>query len=196
MKKLKWIGGSLAGGLLLLWGSVFAINTALDVKVGFDYDDTVAFSSPSFLSGREKIGGANPYRSGRDTVVLFWTEVNSKPERDLVKPMTMHFVRLARLIGADPVLITARVGIGREPFIEYWRPQFKEIYFTREKARIMSRDRYLAYFGDSDSDITEAQDAGVIGIRILRHPDSENRGKNNPGDFGEWIVPNSEGPSS
>lgn len=183
-----WAGG----GVLGLWLAIFALNSALGTKVGFDYDDTVAFSSPSFRAGDKKYGEG--FRGSDKEREAKWKEINSDPSRDIPKPLTMAIVRAAKLLGCDVVIITARKPNGREPFEEYWGDVFDEIHFEKEKARILGEGRYLAFFGDSDGDIEEAEKAGVIGIRIMRHPSSDNKREYEPGSFGEWIVPWSEGP--
>lgn len=181
-------------GLLVCWGSIFALNTSLNSKIGFDFDDTVGFSSPSFAAGVEKYGD-DAIKKGHPDHDKFWTEVNGHPERDIPKPMTLAIVYAARALGCDVVVITARHAFGRKPFVDYWQPTFSEIYFAKDKARFLTRDRYLAFFGDSDSDIEEAQKAGVLGIRILRSPDSSNDYGYDPGSLGEWVIPATEGPS-
>lgn len=178
----------------LLWAGVFAANTALDSKVGFDFDDTIAFSSPSFRAAEEKFGEEAMRPKHRD-FFAFWSELNGKPERDLPKPLTLWLARGARLLGCDVVIITARMGVGREPFVAHWKDRFDEIYFVKDKTRILERDRYLAFFGDSDADIAKAKKAGVMGVRIQRHPKSSNTYGYEPGRYGEWVVPGSEGPA-
>lgn len=181
--------------VLLAWAAIFTYHTATDAKVGFDYDDTVAFSTPSFNEAFSEYGKA-AISTSSDSYLLFWSEVNSKPERDLVKPVTMRFVRLARFLGADPVLITARLPAGSEYFIDYWDETFDEIYFLDDKSRVLGRDNFIAFFGDSDSDIDEAEEAGVLAIRILRHEKSSYTAKNNPGSRDEIVIRNSHGPAN
>jgi acid phosphatase (class B) len=59
------------------------------------------------------------------------------------------------------------------------------------KAKFIKANNVKIYYGDSDSDITEAWDAGVRAIRFLRSPLSTNKGKYNPGKFGEAVLENS-----
>lgn len=195
MKKIRAIALASGTGILVLWLFVFAFDTALDAKVGFDFDDTVCFSSPSFRAAQEQYGW-RAMREGDTNYRAFWTEVNAHPERDVPKPVTLGLARAAKLLGCDPVIITARSAYGREPFIRFWQGTFPEIYFTRDKARIMRNDLYLVFFGDSDDDISGARSAGVAGVRILRSPASHYRANYHPGSLGEWVVPMSEGPAS
>ncbi|HMM61192.1 MAG TPA: HAD family acid phosphatase, partial [Candidatus Rifleibacterium sp.] len=48
------------------------------------------------------------------------------------------------------------------------------------------------YYGDSDSDISEAHEVGVRAIRFLRSPISTNKTKYNPGMHGEVVLRDSE----
>ncbi|RMH58863.1 MAG: hypothetical protein D6679_03450 [Candidatus Hydrogenedentota bacterium] len=190
-RKVLWGG---VGGVLALWLVLFGTNSILDTKVGFDYDDTVCFSTPSFESAAA-LYGMESIRKGSEKYERFWKEVNADPSRDLPKPVTLGLVRCARLLGIDPILITARPGIESETFVRYWRGLFDEVYFTENKSEILERARFLAFFGDSDSDIAEAREVGVIGIRIQRNPASSYKRKYNPGKYGEWVMPFSAGPS-
>lgn len=195
MRKIKKVLGICVAALLSLWLIVFVANTLRGSKVGFDYDDTVCFSTPSFMAASEKytmkaIGSKHPDNA------LFWAEVNSDPGRDIRKPLTWTLINIFKLLGIKVVLITAREGISTGPFESYWGDSFSEYHFTKEKAKILGSGGYLAFFGDSDSDMSEAQKAGVLGIRIQRNPASSYQKKYNPGSLGEFVVPDSEGPSS
>ena len=48
------------------------------------------------------------------------------------------------------------------------------------------------YYGDLDSDISEANEVGVRAIRFMRSPLSNNRSKYHPGIHGEAVLENSE----
>ena len=48
------------------------------------------------------------------------------------------------------------------------------------------------FYGDSDNDITAAQDAGARGIRVLRASNSTYRPLPMAGKFGEEVIVNSE----
>lgn len=179
----------------MLWLAAFSFNAATNCKVGFDFDDTLAFSTPSFEAAGEKYSTRAISQSHPD-YEKFWTEVNSTPERDIRKPKTFAIAYAADALGCDIVVVTARSGIGREPFIDYWDETFDEIYFTSDKSRIFRHGGYRVFFGDSDSDIEEAQKVGVPGVRIERNPNSSYKAKYNPGSLGEIVIPGTEGPSS
>lgn len=180
--------------IFVLWLVVFLTNRILDCKIGFDYDDTIAFSTPSFREADRRWGPESI--SSRDSeYVQYWIEVNRDPRRDKVKPMTMAIVQAARLFGCDAVIITARPEIDTAVFADYWDGTFEEIHFTEDKQRILKNGKYLVFFGDSDSDMEEARKAGILGIRIRRNPSSSYKAKYNPGLYDELIVPFSEGPN-
>lgn len=185
---------TLLAGIFALWLVIFLINTILDCKIGFDYDDTLTFSTPSFRDADRRWGPESiSYRDSE--YVQYWTEVNRDPQRDKVKRMTMILVQAARLLGCDAVIITARPEIDTAVFADYWDETFREIYFTEDKQRILKSGNYLVFFGDSDSDMEEAKKAGILGIRVRRHPSSSYKAKYNPGSHDELIVPFSEGPN-
>ena len=68
----------------------------------------------------------------------------------------------------------------------------ENVYFTNKKAQRIRELDIEIFYGDSDSDIKAAQDAGIEGISILRSPKSSYKKKYNPGKYGEKIIPNSE----
>jgi acid phosphatase class B len=103
--------------------------------------------------------------------------------------------------GHEVYAITARPDINGDPLRDYLEEQLgiprDHVFFEPggKAGRIHSLG-LDAYYGDSDSDITEAAKAHVRGIRFLRSPRSSNRqsgrlAKYHPGYFGEPIIANS-----
>ncbi|MBU4310586.1 hypothetical protein KKD34_03285, partial [bacterium] len=129
-----------------------SVNIA-DFKVGFDYDDTLSFSTPAFRAGAAS--GQEPYSPE------YWRVVNQSFNLEKVKLVPMTIALLSKVLGFDVVIITAREGYGGEALQERWKWLAKEFHFERNKSEILKRDRFVAFFGDSDSDITEALEAGV-----------------------------------
>ncbi len=160
-----------------------SVNIA-DLKVGFDYDDTLIFSTQAFRAG-ERSG--NPYYSPE-----YWRVVNNSFNLEKVKLVPMTTALLYKALGFDVVIITARQGYGGEKLQEHWKWLAKEFYFERNKSSILEKGRFVAFFGDSDSDITEALKAGVKPIRVKRSKESDYKGKYHPGQYKECILPFSD----
>lgn len=72
------------------------------------------------------------------------------------------------------------------------------VVFTGEQSRQNSKVATLVqkqikiYYGDADSDITAAREAGARGIRVLRASNSTYKPLPQAGAFGEEVVVNSE----
>ncbi|MBI4668929.1 MAG: hypothetical protein HY747_07060, partial [Elusimicrobia bacterium] len=152
--------------------------------LGFDYDDTISFSTPAFdkafSAQSEEIKPFSPE---------FWQIVNKN--YDLEKPHwgVIFWALLAKAAGFDVVIITVRMQVDCDPLIDRWDWLHDGFYFTREKAAFMKRHHYLAFIGDSDSDIEECRKAGIWAIRARRSPESSYKDNYSPGKYGEWILP-------
>lgn len=155
-----------------------------DLKVGFDYDDTLVFSTPSFRVANKS--GERPYSEE------YWRVVNSSFHLDKKKLVPMTIALVYKALGYDAVIITSRQGYGGEELKKNWKWLAREFYFERNKSSILEKGRFVAYFGDSDSDITEAREAGVRPIRVKRSPKSDNKRKYHPGQYQEFVLPFSD----
>jgi len=60
------------------------------------------------------------------------------------------------------------------------------------KIQWLEKKNIKVFYGDSDNDITAAQDAGARGIRVLRASNSTYRPLPMAGKFGEEVIVNSE----
>ncbi|KKN13771.1 hypothetical protein LCGC14_1003210, partial [marine sediment metagenome] len=119
-----------------------------------DYDDTLIFSTPAFRAGAAS--GQESYSEG------YWRVVNQSFNVEKVKLVPMSIALIYKALGFDVVIITARQGYGGEEFQEHWKWLAKEFHFERNKSSILEKGSFVAFFGDSDSDITEALEAGVV----------------------------------
>jgi acid phosphatase (class B) len=188
-------------------------------SIGFDIDDTLLFSTPTFTRGFVTGGSPAP------TDVTFWTATNgcdpgcpaetiTRPDgttKDLpandpsgVKTRALELVSYHQSLGQNVYAITARPDINGDPLRDYLVAQFG---FARENIffePVMKTDRMATlgldvFYGDSDSDITDARKVPgrtVRGIRFLRSPKSSNRSggrlaKYHPGYYGETIMADS-----
>jgi acid phosphatase (class B) len=163
-------------------------------RVGFDIDDTLLFSSPAFNAAKAE----HPF--GTDE---FWAMVNrSDREHSIVKVRTREIVEEWKAAGAEVWAITARPGTEGDPVRDFISETFgiprENVYFEKPKTERIRGLGIQIFYGDSDSDIKDAQEAGAIGIRILRSPNSSYRNKDgtlrkyHPGIHGEEIVLDSE----
>ncbi|MEW5693383.1 MAG: hypothetical protein AB1765_08825 [Candidatus Hydrogenedentota bacterium] len=174
--------------LVLVYAIIVLTNVVLDVKIGFDMDDTLIFSSPAFvkadkLAYKFKIKKFSP---------KYWEMVNGDIENGNIKKVTVSIAILARAFGIDSVIITARPDINTDKIKKYWEWLTDEIYFTDNseyKSDVLKKHRFICFFGDSDSDITEAMESDVFAIRIQRSPESSYKQDYKPGKFNEFILP-------
>jgi acid phosphatase (class B) len=187
--------------------------------VGFDIDDTLLFSTPAF--GRGFATGGTP----APTDTTFWTAVNGcDPGCDAqtltlpdgttkelpatgasaVKSKAYALVQYHLSLGQQVYAITARPDINGDVLRDYLQAELgidrANVYFEP----VMKTDRMAAlgldvFYGDSDSDITDARKVPgrtVLGVRFERSPKSSYRdsgrlAKYHPGYFGEPIIADS-----
>lgn len=165
--------------------AVHFLIAALNLKIGFDYDDTLSFSTPAyekaFQAEREK--GIKPFSPE------FWQIVNENYSLDEPRWGAVGWAVLAKAVGFDIVIITARLPLGGEALVEHWEWLHDGFFFTKDKSGIMNKKRFVAFIGDSDSDIEECRKSGVVAIRARRSPKSSYKENYSPGKYGEWILP-------
>ncbi len=198
---------------------VDSLDLASASAVGFDIDDTLLFSTPAF--GRGFMTGGTP----APTDTTFWTAVNGcdpgcdaqtitladGSTKDLpatdpsaVKSRAYELVQYHLALGQQVYAITARPDINGDVLRDYLQAQFgidrNNVYFEP----VMKTDRMAqlgldVFYGDSDSDITDARKVPgrtVLGVRFERSPKSSYRdgmrlAKYHPGYYGEPIIANS-----
>jgi acid phosphatase (class B) len=160
-------------------------------RVGFDVDDTLLTSSPAF-DVAYAAEGVEP-RSEQ-----FWTIVNSSDEgHSLIKQKTRELLASHQAEGAEIFVITARHPPGGDGLRAFLERQLGiepgHVFFETEgKAERIRQLGLQVFYGDSDSDITAAIEAGAEPIRILRSARSTYTRKYNPGKYGEQIIQGSE----
>ncbi|GEM_PF-1483705 len=160
------------------------------LRVGFDLDDTLLFSSPAFQKGFD--ADVRPYSWA------FWRVVNtSDGEVSVVKKKTREILQAHQAKGAEIFVVTARHPHGGEEVMRFLYKTFgippTHVYFETEgKAERLRALRLDVFYGDADSDVSAALEAGVKPVRILRSPKSSYKKKYNPGKYDEEIVEGSE----
>lgn len=181
--------------VVVAWFVLYVVlDFAVDLRIGLDYDDTLAFSSPSFKEAMDQLGSDRWPGRNSPQFAKFWSTVYSHVDLDRPKWVPILIALAGKTIGCDVVIITARAGVGSWPLQVRWSWLVDEFYFTKEKAGILAEANYLVFLGDSDGDITEAQEAGVWAVRVERGEDSSNDREYQPGEYGEMILPFSAGP--
>lgn len=160
------------------------------LRVGFDIDDTLLFSTPAFQKGFNS--DVKPFSKE------FWRIVNrSDSGASIVKKKVYELVKKHQAAGDEVYVITARKpynGIYLKRFIkDKFGIPISHIFFAPNgKVEKMKELKLDIFYGDSDSDIEDALKAGVKPIRVLRSPKSSYKKKFHPGKFGEEILKDSE----
>ncbi|MDN5278167.1 MAG: acid phosphatase [Clostridiales bacterium] len=177
---------------------------AKPIAVGFDVDDTVLFSSPGFYYGFENtdgINGTNKYGKRPLSNDKFWEDMNSQfdkfsiPKESARKVIEMHKNRGDRIY-----FVTARPETRKEILSKLLKKIFNlpegspdTIFSGRtSKGVFIKKHNISLFYGDSDSDISEANEVGIRAIRFLRSVLSTNKSKYHPGMHGEAVLENSE----
>jgi len=159
------------------------------VNVGFDVDDTLLFSTPAF----DKANKSDYSGYSQE----WWVIVNKSDEgNSIVKKVTENILNGHKRKGDEIFVISARNEAGGDVLRGFLNKTFgikkENVYFEHDKADLIKKLRISVFYGDSDSDITTAQEAGAKGIRIMRSPKSSYKGNYHPGAFGEEIIPDSK----
>jgi acid phosphatase class B len=199
--------------------------------VGFDIDDTLAFTTPTFA--RAFATGGQP----KPDDVLFWRHTNGCDQgcdaqsitlldgstkllpanaASNAKSKAVALIAKHKSLGHRVYAITARPDINGEPLRDYLEQELgidrDDVFFEPDidlpgnpkgkTDRIESLDLDL-FYGDADSDITDAAKAFVDGagvrhktvraVRFQRSPKSSNRkagklNKYHPGYYGEPVL--------
>lgn len=183
------------------WVSVDEIGGSLSgqapISVGFDIDDTLLFSSPCFYHGKQK------YSPGSDAYLhdmRFWQETNGGCDRySLPKEVGRRLIDLHQARGDRIFFITGRPSTPGEKLSEILQQTFaikamNPVIFSSgpEKAAFIRQQGIALYYGDSDSDIRSARDAGIRGVRVMRAASSTNQPLPENGALGEEVIIDSD----
>ncbi|MCU6663555.1 MAG: acid phosphatase AphA [Silvania sp.] len=189
------------------WVSVAQIENSLmgrpPMAVGFDIDDTVLFSSPGFWRGKKTF---SPDSEAYLKNPAFWQQMNNGWDEFSIPKESARALIAVHLKRGDQIwFITGRSQTKTESVTKTLQDAFmipaanmNPVVFTGEQSRQNSKVATLEqkqikiYYGDADSDITAARDAGARGIRVLRASNSTYKPLPQAGAFGEEVVVNSE----
>ncbi|MDA3792165.1 MAG: hypothetical protein PF545_00695 [Elusimicrobia bacterium] len=194
IKKItKFRGIAFAAVIVILFSACGVKNKSADensLKVGFDVDDTLLFSTPAFQKGFES--SEKPF-SGE-----FWAVVNNSDRgNSKIKKKVLQILEKHRVDGDEIYAITARKPNGGEGLKNYLNDALgipkSNIYFESEgKTNRLQQLGIDIFYGDSDSDISDANAAGIKAYRIERSTASSYQKKYNPGKYGEKVIKNSD----
>ncbi|MEW6709202.1 MAG: HAD family acid phosphatase [Candidatus Riflebacteria bacterium] len=174
------------------------------VSVGFDVDDTAFFSTPGFhyaFTNTDGPNGTNKYGDKPLKSDLFWQDLSGEFDKfSLPKESARKVIEMHKKRGDKVYFITARPPVKNEIVSELTRRHFslpanspKAIFSGRTSKGVFIKKHGISlYYGDSDSDISEANEVGVRAIRFLRSPLSNNKTKYHPGMHGEAVLEASE----
>lgn len=182
-----WSTGKKILAWMSVWGLIFSLVTIGRLRVGFDYDDTLVFSTPAFNKAFKS--GAQPFSPD------FWTVVNESYDLEEPKLMTNVMAWVFRVFGFRITVLTSRPPDGGDALKKEWRHLASQFIFVpnAEKKHVhLGQGHYVLYFGDSDTDISEGRLAKVFTLRVRRSPKSSYKEDYHPGTMGEIVIPFSE----
>lgn len=189
------------------WVSVAQIENSLlgraPIAVGFDIDDTVLFSSPGFYRGQKVYSPGKPdYLKNPE----FWEKMNNGwDEFSMPKEVGKALIAMHLKRGDSIYFVTGRSQTKTETVTQTLQKDFlipqnavNPVIFAGDKEGQNTKTQWLKdkqikiFYGDSDNDITAAQDVGARGIRVLRASNSSYQPLPKAGSFGEEVIVNSE----
>ncbi|WP_312952065.1 acid phosphatase AphA [Superficieibacter sp.] len=189
------------------WVSVALIENSLTgrppMAVGFDIDDTVLFSSPGFWRGKDVFSpGSEEYLHNP----AFWEKMNNGwDEFSIPKEVARALIAMHVKRGDRIYFITGRSQTRTETVSKTLQDDFSipaanmnPVIFAGDKAGQNTKTQWLQdkqiklFYGDSDNDITAAQETGARAIRVLRASNSTYKPLPQAGAFGEEVIANSE----
>lgn len=176
---------TLLTALLLFLSLSHSPDSPATYAVGFDLDDTIAASSPAFSIGFDS--DVAPFSPA------FWAIVNDNPEACTLIRRTMSIIYHYQRLGHPIYIITARKGYNGAVTADYFTRLLgiptDHFYYASPKTEHIRRLNIAVFYGDSDSDITDALEAGAVPVRTVRPASSTYTAKNNPGMYGELVIP-------
>ncbi|GAB4282805.1 MAG: acid phosphatase AphA [Candidatus Rifleibacteriota bacterium] len=173
------------------------------IAVGFDVDDTVLFSSPGFYYGFENTdgpGGTNKYGPRPLSNDKFWEDMNNQFDKfSIPKPTAVKVIEMHKRRGDKIYFITARPATKSEILTPLLKKAFKlpenspKVIFAGKTSKgvFIKKHKIALFYGDADTDISEANEVGIRAIRFMRSPTSTNKSKYHPGMYGEAVLENS-----
>lgn len=173
--------------VMMCWGLIFSLVTIGRLRVAFDYDDTLVFSTPSFAKAFKST--PQPFST------QFWSIVNTSYDLESPKPVPYALAWLLRICGFRVTIVASRPNVDGDALKKEWRHLASQFVFNETRTTrhtVLKQGNYVLYFGDSDADIVEGRLANVLSIRVKRSPKSSYKEDYHPGTLDELVVPLSQ----
>ncbi len=174
-------------GIMSMWGLIFSLVTIGKLKVAFDYDDTLVYSTPAFAKAFSS--GVQPYSP------QFWRTVNTNYDLERPKPVPYLMAWAFRILGFKVSVLTSRPNYDGGALRKEWRMLATDFVFSGNsgnKHKYLRDGNYVLYFGDSDADIIQGRKAGVLTLRVKRNSKSLYKDDYHPGSLREFVIPLTE----
>ena len=173
--------------LAATWAVFFSVFTLMGLRVGFEYDDGLVFSTPAFQSDRDlKVEpGSGDY----------WNAVNRAYKLERTKPAAWLTAWFFRVFGFKVDIICQRDPAGSDSLVQRWKPLADNFFFAadeNQKYEFLEHKPFVLYFAASDAGIIQARKAGVTAVRIRKSPKSTLPSEFTPRKFKEPVLPLSE----
>lgn len=179
------------------------------INVGFDIDDTILFSSPCFYKLSRDFSKAHNIQFQSEDALWhqikddkeFWNKLATCDDYSLPKNRVIALLRLHQRRGDNIFFITARAA--PEPqYADFLNNYLIEIIgnannlqpviYAENKVPPIKNNNITLYYGDSDTDIDDAQKAGAKAIRVLRASNSTRKDGYSLGKYNESVLSDSE----
>ncbi|MFA6316738.1 MAG: hypothetical protein WC943_04910 [Elusimicrobiota bacterium] len=176
-------------GVLMVWGLVFSLVTIAKLGVAFDYDETLVSSAAAYAKASVSAPQAVSPR--------FWSVVNQSYDLERSKVLPVGLAYLFRFLGFRVSVLVQRPDTDGDALRKEWRrlvPKARFV-FTGEgggRGRHLEDGNFVLFFGDSDSDISEARKAKVYPVRVKRASQSPVKDDYHPGTMAELVLPLSQ----
>lgn len=195
------------------WVGIADIRKSLEGQaptvVGFDIDDTALVSSQCFFYGKQRWSpNSYDYLHNQE----FWNFVaDGCDQYSIPKESAQALINMHQKRGDKIIFITGRTpaedydGKSLDKLGEILKKDFNiiemsPVVYTKDtviapwkydKTPYIKENHITIFYGDSDSDILAAREAGARGIRVVRSAVSTNRPLPLNGGYGEEVVINS-----
>ncbi len=159
------------------------------MNIGFDIDDTIWFSSAPFFNATNEYGHNFPAE--------FWETMNTSLDKySIPKTIAQQLLTFHKERNDTIYFITARPKTNSETVTNRIINTFNlakninKVIFTgnSDKSKEIKQHNIAYYYGDADTDMTSAIQAGAIPVRIQRNIASTASSGANNGYFSEIVI--------
>lgn len=195
------------------WTTVENIENSLRNKppmdVGLDIDDTALFPRTAFhvVTQKHCPEDKRAFKESCNSVPDFWDDINSSAHLSPPKQIGIDIINMHKKRGDKIHFITAREQSNKTP--ENLTATLKKVFELPDldpvifvgassfdpskpgKTKVILDNKIKIYYGDSDSDMAAAVQAGIRGIRVIRAPNSQDNDHHRMpinGKYGEEVI--------